>query len=401
MSTILYISYDGLLEPLGQSQVLRYLEKLSLRHKIHLISFEKFDDWAQIKKREALKSNMKNAGIHWVPLRYHKQPSALATTFDMLQGIMVGCWIAIQCRVQIVHARSYVSSVIALVLKKLFGIKYIFDMRGFWADERVDGEIWPSNSRIYYIAKWFEKHFLLSADCIVSLTKTAVLEMKTFPYLQSKDPRFEVITTCTDLELFKEAGAQIRPEKDNAFSFTLGYVGSVGTWYLFDDVLRFFKKLRKQIPDAVLHIVNRGDHDYIFERISVADISTESFQIESTDHQGVSNAIGKMDAGIFFIKPSYSKQASSPTRMGEFLGCGVPCISNTGVGDIQEILEKERVGVALKDFSDTELNNGLQSLLELNQQPDIQQRCRQAAVKYFSLENGVAAYDRIYNELAS
>lgn len=398
MSTIiLYISYDGILEPLGQSQVLAYLEYLAVRHKITLISFEKSSDWKQVDKRDTLCHRMKKSGIKWVPLRYHKRLSVLSTLFDITQGSIVGAWLILRYRIQVVHARSYVSSVIALILKKMFGIKYIFDMRGFWADERVDGEIWPSNSRIFHIAKWFEKHFLLSADCVISLTKSAVLEMKTFPYLRAKSPRFEIITTCTDLDLFKVTDV---PKKQNS-SFVLGYVGSVGTWYLFDEVLRFFKILHKQVPGAMLHILNQGDHDYILEKISTTSISTEFFQIKATDHQGVSSAMGKMDAGVFFIHPSYSKQASSPTRMGEFLGCGVPCISNIGVGDIQEILEKEQVGVALKNFSDTELDNGLQSLLELTQQPDIQQRCRQAAEKYFSLENGVAAYDRIYNELAA
>ena len=38
---ILYISYDGVLEPLGQSQILSYLKNLSLSNKIFLLSFEK------------------------------------------------------------------------------------------------------------------------------------------------------------------------------------------------------------------------------------------------------------------------------------------------------------------------------------------------------------------------
>ena len=146
---LLYISYDGLLEPLGQSQVLRYMEKLSLKHQIYLISYEKHDDWAQGKKRNSLKKEMETAGIHWMPLRYHKHPSGFATTFDIFQGIMVGCWIAVRYRIQIVHARSYVPSVIALVLKKLFRLKFIFDMCGFWADERVDGGLWPRHGRMY------------------------------------------------------------------------------------------------------------------------------------------------------------------------------------------------------------------------------------------------------------
>ncbi len=60
---VLYISYDGILEPLGQSQVLRYLEKLSSKHQIHLISFEKPEDWQQTEKRLALKKQMQDTAI--------------------------------------------------------------------------------------------------------------------------------------------------------------------------------------------------------------------------------------------------------------------------------------------------------------------------------------------------
>ena len=44
MPSVLYISYDGIMEPLGQSQVVRYMERLSPEYSIHLISFEKRDD---------------------------------------------------------------------------------------------------------------------------------------------------------------------------------------------------------------------------------------------------------------------------------------------------------------------------------------------------------------------
>ncbi|MCI5217624.1 MAG: glycosyltransferase [Candidatus Electrothrix sp. LOE2] len=394
---VLYLSYDGMLEPLGQSQVLAYLERLAEKHKIFLISFEKVSDWQEIEKREALRRRIKKAGITWMPLRYHKRFSALSTAFDIAQGTVIGTWIVFRHRIQIVHARSYVSSVIALVLKKLFRLKYIFDMRGFWADERVDGGLWPKNCQVYHTAKWFEKQFLLSADCVVSLTHVAVSEMKTFSYLQNRMPRFDIITTCTALELFK----RVEPEEaeKNNWPFILGYVGSVGTWYLFDEALKFFKRLQHRIPSAVLHILNRGDHNYIRERISAADLSAESFWLDIADHAGVSGAMQRMDVGIFFYKPAYSKLATAPTKLGEFLGCGVPCISNIGVGDIQGILEGERVGVVLEDFSDRETDLGVKRLIDLTNEPDIQSRCRQAAEKYFSLENGVKVYDRIYRDL--
>lgn len=244
---VLYISYDGILEPLGQSQVLRYLERLAADHQIVLISFEKPHDWQQVERREALRHQIRAAGIRWIPLRYHKWPSALATAFDIAQGIVVGSWAVMRHRVRIVHARSYVPSVIALVLKKLFRLKYIFDMRGFWADERVDGGLWPEGGRLYRTAKWFEQRFLLNADCVVSLTQAAISEMRTFPYLQERMPRFELITTCADLALF-QPGQTDSTSRPTGRPFTLGYVGSVGVWYLFDEALRCFQGCENACP---------------------------------------------------------------------------------------------------------------------------------------------------------
>ena len=47
-------------------------------------------------------------------------------------------------------------------------------MRGFWADERLDGDIWKKDDFIYKIVKSLEKSFILNADHIVSLTNAAV-----------------------------------------------------------------------------------------------------------------------------------------------------------------------------------------------------------------------------------
>ena len=102
---------------------------------------------------------------------------------------------------------------------------------------------------------------------------------------------------------------------------------------------------------------------------------------------------------IFFIKKVYSKIASAPTKLGEFLGCGIPCIGNSGVGDMAAILEKEHVGVAIKDFSENAMRDAVDRIITLSREPDIKQRCRKVAIKHFSLDLGVARYSEIYSSL--
>ena len=114
MSGVLYLSYDGMLEPLGQSQVLAYLERLAPDYAIHLVSFEKAEDWAKPQLRAAVEARMRAAGISWHPLRYHKAPSALATAYDIAQGIRIGAALVRRHGLTVIHARSYVPSVMAL-----------------------------------------------------------------------------------------------------------------------------------------------------------------------------------------------------------------------------------------------------------------------------------------------
>jgi len=106
-----------------------------------------------------------------------------------------------------------------------------------------------------------------------------------------------------------------------------------------------------------------------------------------------------MHAGVFFIKPVFSKQASAPTKLGEFLGCGIPCLANRGVGDMAAILEDAGVGVAIDITDDAALAKGVRDLLALASDPHIHERCRDAAHRHFSLGEGVARYAEVYRQL--
>jgi glycosyltransferase involved in cell wall biosynthesis len=383
-----------MLEPLGQSQVLSYLKRLGSNRRIHLISFEKSADSANTLERDRISNDIAAAGIVWHPLRYHKSPSALATAWDIVCGISLGLFLVFRHRIGVVHARSYVPSVMALTIKRLAGVKYIFDMRGFWADERVDGHLWPPTGRMYRYAKAFERRFLLSADHVVSLTHAAVREMQRFRYLRGRMPAITVIPTCADLTHFKPI-----PREHTRGSLVFGYVGTVGTWYLFDEVVRCFALLLTLRPDAKFLIVNRNEHAYIRERLNVAGIPYSVVELIVATHAEVPKLMSRMDAGIFFIKPIFSKQASAPTKLAEFLGCGIPCLSNAGVGDMAEVLEKDQVGFAITSFDDKTMIAALKQLINLIDDPESSARCVAAAQKHFSLDEGVRLYEEIYKKL--
>jgi len=391
---VVYITYDGLLEPLGESQVVAYMKKLAAEWQIHIVSFEKKADRENVSRMSDMRSQLTAAGIKWTPLAYHKSPTVPATAFDITHGAVVASWLAFRHKAAIVHARSYVPGLMALAVKKLTGAKLLFDIRGFWADERVDGGIWPKDGRLYRGAKKCETLLLKSADQIVTLTNASVREIASFPYFKGRSPALAVIPTCADLNRFKPHG---EPSKE---PFVFGYVGTVGTWYLLDEIVAFYVALARRLPDARMLFVNRGEHDAIRAKMSEHGVAPDRYEIVAAEHRDVPKHISRMHAAAAIIKPAYSKIASAPTKFAEYLGCGVPCVGNIRVGDMEELLEGKRVGVALHDFSKADIEITVDRLLALLDDPELRNRCMATAQEIFSLESGVAKYRSLYLRLS-
>jgi len=399
--SILYISYTGLMEPLGQSQIFNYLRYLAKDYNIILVTYEKYNDLKDHIRLEKTKYITRKAKIDWRPLHYHKNLSLFATAYDLLIGFLFCGWIIIIKKVSIIHARSYVPSLLALVFKKIFGVNYIFDMRGFWVDERVAGTVWKSNSYFYKIGKWFEQQFLKNADIIISLSNAAIEEIKKFPYLKNRTLKYKVIPTCTDLSHFKPhyLDKNLFTALNLVDKFVVGYVGSVGGWQLFDEVLDCFKIVKNIKPNAFFIILNKGQHDFILRQLDKHGFCKNDFALFEVYHEEVPKYINLCQIGIFFNKPGFARKASAPTRLGEFLACGVPVITNDGIGDVESIIMDNQVGVIIRNFNEDEYKVAVQDMLNLLKTEKIKVRCREKAERIFSLEQGVRNYSSVYRRL--
>ena len=396
MAKVLYISYDGVLEPLGQSQVLNYLKILSSEHDIYLLTFEKRTDLTS-NNYQLVFDECKEHGIEWVHLDYHK--SLLGTYVDIIKGLLISTYICFKKKVNIIHSRSYLPSLIAFLLKKTIHTKFIFDMRGLWADEKVDSGVWDKSGFLYKIVKSLEKVFLLNADKTISLTESGKKEILSFDYLRNKDINLSVIRTCTDLDLFK---TNVLSEKKDGFfknKFDLGYVGSVSLWYDFPRAILFFKYLLEIKENSVFYIINKGEHAEIKEMLNNHSLSEDSYIIESKTHSNVPLAMQRMDAGIFFLESYYSKVASAPTKLGEFLAMGLPCVTNKNIGDVDLILEGTPGGLVLNNFDTKTLEDSVKKLIELTENEHIADSCRKIAKTYFSLKEGATIYSKFYKDL--
>jgi glycosyltransferase involved in cell wall biosynthesis len=405
----LYLTYDGLTDPLGQSQILPYLSGLSAAgHQITIVSSEKPAPFSL--KQSTLRKQTLDSALEWHPMNYHKKPPILSTIWDIFHMRRLAEKLHAKKAFDVVHCRSYLTSLVGLHLKRKYGVKFVFDMRGFWADERVDGGLWDPGrfpySRVYRFFKSKERKFLQHADHVVSLTNAAKVEMTSWNVPTLNPENISVIPCCCDDELFDPT--RIDPQSTRALrnalqlneqDFVLSYLGSLGTWYLLDEMLGFFARLLRVYPAAKFLFITNDPNEKVFERASSLGISRESIRITSLPRCEVPIALALSALSISFIKPAYSKMSSSPTKLAEALSMDVPVVSNSGVGDVDWFHKHYSIGPLVQTLTPEAFDKAISELSGfLNQQSGT---IRAVSLASCSLNFGVSRYLKIYSNLSS
>lgn len=403
---VLFISYNGMLDPLGQTQVIPYLRELAQRGvQFTLLSFERAAAFVGegVRKREELRRELRQQGIEWHSLRYHQRPSVPATMYDVIAGIRKGKSLIKRNRIGLVHARSHIPATIALALKRRLGTKMIFDLRGLMAEEYVDAEHWREGSIPYRITKAAERRIFEETDAVVTLTERIWPIIREWQGLRGREVQHEVIPCCVDLSLFKfsdEERAKRRAELGIGDKFTIVYSGSLDGWYLTEKMADFFAVFRRRRPDAHLLWLTNGSHERVKGLMASRKVEPDQFSVLSVPARLVPSYLAAADAGLSFIRRCFSKIASSPTKNAEYLACGLPLIINRGIGDSDALVEEWNAGVLLEDFTDAEYERIGSAIESMAGQRDARQRARSVAERLFDLQTvGVARYAALYERV--
>ncbi len=393
-------------DPLGQSQVIPYLQGLSKAgYQIFLLSCEKEQVFEQ--NKNTIQQLLDKSNITWIPLNYTKNPPVISTLLDIIKLRRTAKKIHREHKLDMVHTRPGVPALVGLWMKKTMGVKFLNDIREFYADSRVEGGMWntkiPVYRSIYNLFKRKEAEAVAKSDGIVCLTYAAETIIKEWKEYNAAVP-LEVIPCSADLDLFDPAA--IKEDAKTALKNELGivkddfivsYLGSIGGWYLTDEMMQFCKILSDQVPATKLLFISPHRHEEIKTAAGKQGIAADRIMIKKANRQQVPLLLSLSDYSVFFIKPCYSKQSSSPTKHGEIMAMGIPLITNNGVGDVETIVERYHSGIVIEEFTSQEFKNA--SLKIASGEAYDKQGIRQGAKTFYSLDAAIEKYISIYNRI--
>ena len=404
---ILFISYDGMTDPLGQSQVIPYLVGLTkFGYTFTILSCDKPDKYGLYK--DYVQNLLNPYPIQWVSLPYHKNPPILSSWYDYRMLRKTAAKLHAKQPFDLVHTRVGVPALVGYWLKKKLGIKFLNDIRGFWADERVDGGMWDIKRPIYkFVYRFFKKkedEFIINADYNTCLTFAARSEIHSWKQIPHQPIPIEVIPCCADMDLFDPAktNAELRQQlkaelKVKDEDVIISYLGSIGGWYLTEEMMRFCKQLSDKMPTAKFLFISPHLHDVIANAAAKCGLSADKLIVKHGKRHEVPGLLSLSDYAVFFIKPCYSKISSSPTKHGEIMAMGIPVITNKGVGDVQEVVERYNAGYVVDDFTDRSFDIIIEKMLAGNSFD--KSAIRKAAKHFYSLDLAVQHYDCVYGKI--
>jgi glycosyltransferase involved in cell wall biosynthesis len=302
----------------------------------------------------------------------------------------------------LLHCRSYLPALVGLKLKRRRGVPFIFDMRGFWADERIEGGGWERNCAYRTVYRYFktrERHFLNEADEIVSLTWAGKQVLSSCGL--SAEAHVTVIPCCADFDAFPAITSERRMQARKALGIgadekVLGYIGSLGGNYMLNEMIDFFCTYRMRYGDARFLFVTHVPEEVMRVEAAKHSLPDDAIIVRQATHTQVPLFMAAADHGIAFKKPLFSAKACSPTKLGEMLAMELPVIVNSGVGDVAQVVEETGAGLVIHHFDHETYAEALDHLDRLR--PDMA-RWRSAARRWFDLRVGVERYDAIYRRV--
>ena len=203
-----------------------------------------------------------------------------------------------------------------------------------------------------------------------------------------------------DLDLFDPAKISVEAQdklkkevnikKDD---FIISYLGSIGGWYLTDQMMKFLAIISNKIEKTKFLFITPYEDEIIFKKAEKFGIPREKIIVKHAQRHEVPLLLSLSNYSIFFIKPCYSKKSSSPTKHGEIMAMGIPVITNAGVGDVAEIVAENSSGIILDEFNEAQFHLIAEKISGIDFDKVM---IRNGAEKTYNLKSAVEKYKNMY-----
>ena len=400
---ILYLSYDGLADQLANSQILPYVDILNSFFNVFILTCEKKNN---IKKLSNIQNELNKKSIKYFYLHFSKKLFFL-TIFKIYDLIKIFLYLILLIKknnIKIIHARGHIPAYVCLFVSFFFDIKYTFDFRGLWVEERIDNKSLNTKNIlgkiIFRVLKYLETKTLQKAFKIIVLTEK--LNKEFLKKYRISSTKIFVMPCYVNTDFFKKKSNDI---KFNIFqdlkipndSKIICYIGSLGGFYLIDEMLTFFSKIKKNNDNYFFLIITKNIDELNRHLLKIKSKKVKQHILtKNLEFDEIPKYLTRVNISIFFIKNSKARLGTFPIKFAESLASGIPIICNTGIGDLTEHFNKFDLGRCIDLENNCIINNTILKISDLEKIN--KKKIFEYAKTNFSIKIAYDKYKQLYKD---
>jgi hypothetical protein len=400
MARVLAITFDGLLQPIGYSQVARVAMALAARgHEYTVVSLEREAHLAST-ERARLERELRAAGVTWAPARYAEGGGGRAFARNLASAASAVRTETARRRPQLVHARSYHS---ALVAQALPGIPYVFDARGYWIDEQVNEGRRFRTAAGYAAGKRLERALYSRAAGVVTLTELHAGDVRAGELGPWRGRPVECIPTCADYDEFRPVprGAP-RPAilaGLPADARTIAIIGALNQSYLAAETFALAREVLAR-DERFRLVVLSAQRDEYAGLVSAHGIARERALVASVPHHAMPGIVPHLDWSVLLLREPFAKRGSCPTKLAELFASGVRVVQTGCNAEVEDWVERSGGGFVLRSTEAPVLAAAASRIVSEAERLVPVEEVRARTAGHFSLASGVARYDGMLRALS-
>ena len=400
---ILYLSADGILQPLAYSQVARILMGLADRgFDIDLLSAERPEDLENWTRVSTLESELSSRGVSWQRVTW-KRGSAADTGSNLTALFRATRERCARGGVRLLHCRGYHTAGVAWPVHRRHRIPYLFDARGYWIDERADEGRWFRHPLALRAARGVEKRLYLDAEAVVTLTRIQQDDLVRGSLGFVCQAPVQTIPTCADYDAFRpdlpEApGPWQEVWKQAGARRIVAIVGSINASYRTDETLRLAHLILQHTQDAFLLVLSAQVEEFE-RRLSSLGIDPERYAVRRANHTDMPQWLRRADWALSLLGQQRAKRASMPTKLAELFAAGVRPIHYGCNDEVTGWVKRAGSGYTLESLRERDLATCAQHIASANRPANELVVARERTREHFSLQSGLARYEQLFARL--
>ena len=390
---ILFITWDGPQVSYLETLFLPIFSKLAEKGFIfHVLQFT----WGDASRIEQSRKACLAAGFAYESVLVKRWPKSLGAFITAVVGVRRLREIVRTQEIDLLLPRSTLPGLTTLLAMRTLKCAALFDADGLPLDERVEFAGQSASGLAHRFQRDIEAEMVRRANAVIVRTPKAADILLSRAGAGTDRDKFYVVSNGRDSDVFGLSDQLDREELRSrlgvmAASPLVVYAGSLGGKYRFPEMLQLFRFILARCDDARFLVLTGSPQEARAEIARHAELSLV-VDVRTVLPEEVPRYLGCADLGLALIQSSFSMQAVSAVKLGEYFLCGLPVVATRGIGDSNNI--PKDVGFLLDEMDLSQLEAASNWFVNevLPDRVAFSQRCRRFGELNYSLDACADSY---------